>query len=574
MKKIVYFCIVLCLSFLTASFWNCTDSELVKGSPQVPHKDFSLEEAKEFFEKQYLKNVPVTRALNKGKKKRLVTPGDFVPQWEKATASARAGLACYDIPIENDVHYKALYSIYHNGKAKAYSVNVYQKLVIVKNQSTGNMGTYILNLIPTAEYDKKYLKQVGNRFVNCADKGGFSGIAFYTIPNLDRILRVNYYENGVKKKGVFLLGKREQMEEKMKVACQILHGVVVKGKKKIATRGYGEDDWWEYDDWWDDYDDDDDDFYDDTDKEDFLWDMNSGAFLNPDDFDSGNGTFTETEDGVIYIDQNGNVFEMEDTDGDGWLDTPIASEVVIEPEENLDWDTGNEEWMEATRPGGIDYEDPDDEEDDNNDDDGSNTDFTEEKDKGKNDEQEKEQDSEYEREFAIALSEITPILDKLGIDLKEYKIELNKEHCAANAKALADNTIAVCTQFFNYTRYDQASIIWHEIYHINSGHNSVGAESSIRIELPMPPTDILEGLKIYIEWANKDMTPDIMDLVKAEHLQYLLVEEKTRDIQWYNNEVETYAAEKNNGIPKSDYYEGLMNFYEWKYEQIVSRLDE
>ena len=296
MKKITYFCIILCFSSIMTFLWNCTDPELVKYSPQVPHENFSIEEAKEFFEKQYSKNVLVTRALNKKKKKRLISPGNFVPQWEKAIASSRSGLACYDIPIENDVHYKALYTTYHNGKAKAYSVNVYQKLVVVKNQSTGNMGTYILNLIPSAEYDKKHLKQVGNRFINCADKGGFSGIAFYMIPNLNRILRVNYYENGIKKKGVFLLGKNEQMEEKMRIAHEILHGVVTKGKKKATTRGYGEDDWWEYDDWWDDndYDDEDDDDYDDSDKDDLLWDIDSGAFLDPDDFDSGNGTFEET----------------------------------------------------------------------------------------------------------------------------------------------------------------------------------------------------------------------------------------------------------------------------------------
>lgn len=87
------------------------------------------------------------------------------------------------------------------------------------------------------------------------------------------------------------------MEEKMRIAHEILHGVVTKGKKKATTRGYGEDDWWEYDDWWDDndYDDEDDDDYDDSDKDDLLWDIDSGAFLDPDDFDSGNGTFEETD---------------------------------------------------------------------------------------------------------------------------------------------------------------------------------------------------------------------------------------------------------------------------------------
>lgn len=562
MKKITCFCIILCFSVIMAFLWNCTDSELVKYNPQVSHENFSIEEAKEFFEKQYSKNVFVTRALNKKKKKRLISPGDFVPQWEKAIASSSSELACYDIPIENDVHYKALYTTYHNGKAKAYSVNVYQKLVVVKNQSTGNMGTYILNLIPGAEYDKKHLKKVGNRFINCADKGGFSGIAFYMIPNLNRILRVNYYENGIKKKGVFLLGKSEQMEEKMRIAHEILHGVLTKGKKKAATRGYGEDDWWEYDDWWND------DFDDDN----FLWDIDSGAFLNPDDFDLGNGTFEETEDGIIYIDQDGNVFEMEDLDGDGWIDTPVSSEVVIEPEENLDWETGNEEWMEETRPGGIDYEDPDGEEDNNNDDNGDNEGAQESGIKDPNKEQ--DQRPKDELEFKAVLNEITPVLEKLGIDMNKYKIQLNKETCSTNARILPDNTIEVCTQFFNYTTNDQASILWHEIYHVDNGHNQAPTNSNIRIDLPMPPENVLNGINIYIEWANQDVSPNIMEMVKEEHLESLLIEEKTKNIEWYENELETYTAEQNNGISRSDYYEGLLDFMQWRCEQIISQLEK
>ena len=572
MKKITYFCIILCFSSIMTFLWNCTDPELVKYSPQVPHENFSIEEAKEFFEKQYSKNVLVTRALNKKKKKRLISPGNFVPQWEKAIASSRSGLACYDIPIENDVHYKALYTTYHNGKAKAYSVNVYQKLVVVKNQSTGNMGTYILNLIPSAEYDKKHLKQVGNRFINCADKGGFSGIAFYMIPNLNRILRVNYYENGIKKKGVFLLGKNEQMEEKMRIAHEILHGVITKGKKKATTRGYGEDDWWEYDDWWDDndYDDEDDDDYDDSDKDDLLWDIDSGAFLDPDDFDSGNGIFEETEDGIIYIDQDGNVFEMEDLDGDGWIDTPVSSEVVIEPEEDLDWETGNEEWMEETRPGGIDYEDPDGEEDNNNNDDNEGAQESGIKDPNK----EQDQRPKDEEEFKRKLSEIAPILNKLGINLDEYKIQLNKETCLTNARTLPDNTIEVCTQFFNYTTNEQASIIWHEIYHINHEHNQAPITSDSRIELPTPPENVLNGINAYIEWLNRDITSELMDIVKEDYLKNLLIEENAKNIQWYENELETYAAEKNNGIPKSDYYEGLIDFMQWRCNQIISHLNK
>lgn len=296
---------------LTALFlWNCTDTiGFDFYDDRDAHDDFTIDEAKAFFEKQYSRNMPLSRSIEEKGTKRF-TPGDFVPLWDKAVPSAKGRLECYDIPIKNDIHYKAIYSTYENGKARAYSVNVYQKLVVVKNKNNGNMGTYILNLIPDAEYDKKFLKKVGDRFINCADKGGFSGIAFYTMPNLDMILRVNYYKDGVKKRGVFLAGKKEDMEEKMRIAYSIIDGVVVKGKKKVSTRSYGEDDWWD-DGWWEDED------WDNW--EDEGWYADSG--------------FITIGDSLWYVDENGNTFIMEDING---VLTPVTPDVVITPPEEED----------------------------------------------------------------------------------------------------------------------------------------------------------------------------------------------------------------------------------------------
>ena len=324
MKKRIYIYIGMFLSLTALFLWNCTDTiGFDFYGDRDAHDDFTIDEAKAFFEKQYSRNMPLSRSIEEKGNKRL-TPGDFVPLWDKAVPSAKGRLECYDIPIKNDIHYKAIYSTYENGKARAYSVNVYQKLVVVKNKNNGNMGTYILNLIPDAEYDKKYLKKVGDRFINCADKGGFSGIAFYTMPNLDMILRVNYYKNGVKKRGVFLSGKKEDMEEKMKIAYSIIDGVVVKGKKKVSTRSYGEDDWWD-DGWWEDED------WDNW--EDGGWESDSG--------------FITIGDSLWYVDEKGNAFKMEDFDGDGILETPVAPGVVITPpEDDDDWWTPGEETEE------------------------------------------------------------------------------------------------------------------------------------------------------------------------------------------------------------------------------------
>lgn len=534
---------------VTLSLWNCTDTELVKNDTQVQHKNFSLEEAKGFFEKQMQRSFVSTRSSNGKKPKQLVTPGDFIPQWDKAVASTKAGLSCYDIPIDNDIHYKAMYSTYKNGKAKAWITNVYQKLIVVKNQSTGNFGTYILNLIPDAQYDKKNLKAVANRFINCADKGGFSGIAFYTIPNLNRIIRVNRYENGIKKQGVFLSGKREQMEEKMAIAHELLKNIVLKGKKKVTTRSYGEDDYWD-DFYWDD------DYWDDDDSND-----NNSSII--DDWINDGGMVIELLDGWIFIDENGDSFIAEDSDGDGEPDTVI---IMPEPDDDDDDDDDN---GGGSHPD-TGYEDPDSEDDNNQESESAQESGID----NPNNDNKDDQRPKDEQELKVTLNEINPILNKLGINLDAYKIQLNKETCATNARTLPDNTIEVCTQFFNYTANDRASILWHEIYHVNNGHNEVPSTTNNRIELPTPPTNILNGINTYIEWANKDMSPDIMEIVKAEHLQSLLVEENAKNIQWYKNEIEAYTAEKNNDISKSDYYEGLLYFMQWKFEQVVSHLDK
>ncbi len=556
MKRKTYFCISLCMLSVTLSLWNCTDTELVKNDTQVQHKNFSLEEAKGFFEKQMQRSFVSTRSSNGKKPKQLVTPGDFIPQWDKAVASTKAGLSCYDIPIDNDIHYKAMYSTYKNGKAKAWITNVYQKLIVVKNQSTGNLGTYILNLIPDAQYDKKNLKEVTNRFINCADKGGFSGIAFYTIPNLNRIIRVNRYENGIKKQGVFLSGKREQMEEKMAIAHELLKNIVLKGKKKVTTRSYGEDDYWDDFYWDDDYWDD--DYWDDDGSND-----NNSSII--DDWINDGGMVIELLDGWIFIDENGDSFIAEDSDGDGEPDTVI---IMPGPDDDDDDDDGNGNGGGSQPDTG--YEDPDSEDDNNQESESAQESGID----NPNNDNKDDQRPKDEQELKVTLNEINPILNKLGIDIKEYKIQLNKDACLTNARTLPDNTIEVCTQFFDYTTNERASILWHEIYHINSEHNQAPTISNIHLELSVPPENILNGINAYIEWINKDITPEFMGLVKEDYLKNMLIEDNAKNIQWYENEVETYNAEKNNGLSRSDYYEGLLDFMQWKYEQVVLILGE
>lgn len=188
------------------------------------------------------------------------------------------------MPIESEYQFKGVYSEIVGGKAKAYLVNVHQKLVVVRNKTTGGRGVYILTLVPDADYNKKHPRGVADLFINCGDKNGFSGIAFYSVPICNSILGVYRYKDGKLLDGVFLKGNQSERERKMNKARTMLQDIRLKSRPKVSTRSFGED--------------------------------------------CGNGDFWGGE----------------------------LDEVMITPEPN--WETGNEEWMEETRPGGIDYTEP------------------------------------------------------------------------------------------------------------------------------------------------------------------------------------------------------------------------
>lgn len=308
MKHNFYFCIYLLVLALFVG--SCTDEEFLRDSGKVENANFTLEEAKTYFEKQMM-SVSASRSLNEPQRKKGIAPGEFVPKWEGSVASVKLDLACYDIPIDASVRHKAMYATYENGKATANMVDVYQKLIVVKDIRTQQLGQYILTLIPDKGFYNKHKKDVANKFVNCADKGGFSGVAIYSKVQSKKIARVNRYRNGLKVNGVFLLDpkkNRSELSESCAYAKSLVKDISIASKMQVMTRmGEDWDDYWDDDDWYDDWDDDDwyDDWYDSG------WDINGGSL----------------------------------------------GEIIITPEE--EWNSGNEEWMEETRPGGIDWEEPD-----------------------------------------------------------------------------------------------------------------------------------------------------------------------------------------------------------------------
>ena len=250
MKKIAYIYTVLCAIVMVITVVNCKDEVLLESRLQTDMKDFSLEEAKNFFQTQARDNLMLSRSLD-NKKNETVSPGDFVPNWDAAVGSVNNGLACYDIPITPTYHFKAIYVDERNGKPSAGKVNVYQKLVIVKDVKSNRMDQYILTLIPSQLYDSRNGSQTCNNFINCADKGGFTGVALYSCVYSQVTARISTYKNGVKTGGVFLLNAsgKTNLSNKYEQARALASAVYIQKKKMVLTRG--EDDYdYTYDGGW------------------------------------------------------------------------------------------------------------------------------------------------------------------------------------------------------------------------------------------------------------------------------------------------------------------------------------
>ena len=247
MKKSTYIYTVLCVIAIVISIVNCKDEDLLESGLQTDMKDFSLQEAKNFFQTQAHANLTLSRSLD-NKRNKTVSPGDFVPNWDAAVSSTNNGLACYDIPITPTYHFKAIYVDERNGKPSAGKVNVYQKLVIVKDVKSNRMDQYILTLIPSKLYDSRNGAQTCNNFINCADKGGFTGVALYSCVYSQVTARISTFKNGVKTRGVFLLNAsgKTNLSDKYEQARALASTVYIQKKKMVLTRG--EDDYnYDYD---------------------------------------------------------------------------------------------------------------------------------------------------------------------------------------------------------------------------------------------------------------------------------------------------------------------------------------
>lgn len=180
---------------IVAIFYSCQDT-LNSSSPDICEigSVLTVEEAKTFFETQV--SASATRSVSNVKQR--VLPGDFSPCWDQTVSSNSKNISNIDVPILPQYKYRVIRCKMTNSTARAYTVNVTQKLVISKKIETNKIGQYYMTLIPDHSYYKKNKGDISSRFISRGDKGNYSGLIIYSLPQTNIPIKIEKYVLGEK----------------------------------------------------------------------------------------------------------------------------------------------------------------------------------------------------------------------------------------------------------------------------------------------------------------------------------------------------------------------------------------
>lgn len=284
--------LILTLSLLASSCAQEINESLSQTSSDGA---LTVDVAKAVFESQVSTS---TKALSDvSKKPGGLFTGDMTLSWDKAVTSQNEHRSSVDVPILcQQYRYQAIRSEFRGGCAKAYSVEVSQKIVVVKDSHTGAVTPYILSLIPDKDYYSHNKGNISEKFLNAGKKGKFSGIVMYhditgTVP-----VSVARYSKGKRISVISVFENFKTREAYLDKVSQIT-GEIRFGRSNVVTRSFGED-------WWN-------------------WDDDNYGIPNPGNDDSCGYPWWYYQDGGIVI----------DTDGDGRPDQYIINPSYCYPED-------------------------------------------------------------------------------------------------------------------------------------------------------------------------------------------------------------------------------------------------
>lgn len=501
MKKFFHFCKVS--TFMAALI--CVGSCSLDWGEEVLHENsegLSIEEAKSYFEDAVMDAT--TRTLKQSAHPMMWDLGEIVPDWSKGTSTISFSLLSADVPIESSTYrYRVLQTDKETGKKR--NVKCYQKLVIAKNRKTGRMGNYIVYFIATNKYSKENRGIISDWFNNDGNMGDFSGVKIYTTLE-GRMVRVNKFENGRKMKGIYLgaAATKNEYAQGLLVIMKMMRNMHLQRgiTTGIVTRSGEGGDW---------------------------------------DYGDGSG-YVDLDNG-FYYDDDYDVF-LYDYDEDGNPDSVWVPDVDIIPDDPLYPDESDFDPDPFPEP-----------------DDSDTTNWWDDTDYSGN--------SDYLpsascRNLSQAQLLMPLMLKRMGVDISNIKIK-DTPDCLTGYARRDGGDIAICSKFYTggLSLYEQAGVVYHEVYHIRNDDPIRTFIKNVNMQLGQPPVEIMNYLRSkcegniptgYTSWDEVILKVDLAFYSMASP-------------EYYSNEINAYKAEIEKITYVTTSYDMERKYNLWAYER-------
>ena len=179
-------------------------------------------------------------------------------------------------------------------------------------------------------------------------------------------------------------------------------------------------------------------------------------------------------------------------------------------------------------------------------------------------------DHNEDNEFEEVISEVETILNAAGINIPNVPI-LKVENCHSNARIPLDySRIELCFGFSNKGRNEQASILFHEIFHLKNDNRDGSDKPRQMLDNPivLNPTQEIESKmkeEIFNDTNSYNIIPEILESVYLANITY----NSLLSPEYYQNEIEAYRAEIEMFPDVSREYEIEREIILWINEQLL-----
>ena len=169
-------------------------------------------------------------------------------------------------------------------------------------------------------------------------------------------------------------------------------------------------------------------------------------------------------------------------------------------------------------------------------------------------------------QIAAAINQLIPQIYNLllakGVNISDFQFRV-ADFCDVNARYI-DGFIELCTSFLNWGIYDQASIIWHEIYHLLYDLPwSTSLHPLSQTIILNPPSWVEYYIRTYL--VGDFGEPSYLESLYQSYITFNSI----RDPQYYQNEINAYQAERNAMPDSSSEYQATGDYQLWLLQQLL-----